>query len=70
MKDFSSQKGAGTRKLFQAKKWVSYCKFTFLWGMAEVQQADYLTSADQAIPFLGEPKLIKLILHLLVWGLA
>ena len=50
MKDFYRQKGAGTRKLYEAKKWVGYCKVTFFWGMAGVYQADYLTSADQAIP--------------------
>ena len=30
MKDFYRQKGAGTRKSYQAKKQVGYCKVTFL----------------------------------------
>ena len=30
MKDFDKQKGAGTRKFYQAKKRVGYCKVTFL----------------------------------------
>ena len=49
MKDFYSQKEAGKKKLHQTKKWVGYCKVTFLQGMAGVCQADYLTSADPAI---------------------
>ena len=50
MKDFYRQKGAGTTKLYKAKKWVGY-KVTFLYkGMTGVYQADYLISADQEIP--------------------
>lgn len=48
MKDIFKQKGAGTRKLFQAKQWVGYCKVIFLQGMAGIYQADYLTSTDHA----------------------
>lgn len=29
---------------------VGYCKVSFLQGMAGVYQANYLTSAEQAIP--------------------
>ena len=53
MKDFQKQKGEGTKKLEQARKWVGYCKVTFFWGwggMAGDYQADFLASADQVIP--------------------
>ena len=50
MKNFYRQKGAKIGTLHQEKKQVSYCKVTFLQGMAGVYEADYLTSADQAIP--------------------
>ena len=52
MKGFYRKKGAGTRKLHEAKKWIGYHKITFLQGTAEVYQADYLTSADEVIPGL------------------
>ena len=32
------------------RKWVGYCKTTFLPGLAGVSQADDLTNADQTIP--------------------
>ena len=48
MKHFHSQKGVGTRMLKQ-KKQIGCCKVIILQGLAEVYQADYLTSADQAI---------------------
>lgn len=34
----------------QCPKQVAYCKVTWVWGVAGVCRADYLTSADQAIP--------------------
>lgn len=49
-------------RLYYTKKWVGYCKVTFLLGMAEVYKADYLISANRAVPdwfkiiFLGEPE--------------
>ena len=60
MKHFHSQKGVGTRMLKQ-KKQIGCCKVIILQGLAEVYQADYLTSADQVIPVRGETK---------SWGLA
>ena len=50
MKDFYRQKGAGTRKLYQAKNWVGCGKVSFLQGRAGVYPADNFTNADQAIP--------------------
>ena len=32
------------------KKWVGYCKITFLPGLAGVSQADDLTNTDQTVP--------------------
>ena len=52
MKDFHRQKGAGTRKLYEAKKQVGCCKVTFFQGKAGDYQADDLTSVDQVILFL------------------
>lgn len=43
------QKGAGAKKLCQGKKHVASCNVTSLQDMAEVYEADYLTSADQVI---------------------
>lgn len=48
MKDFHQQKGAEVRMLYQAKKWVGYCKVIFVQGMSGVYRADYLTTADPA----------------------
>lgn len=50
MKEINRWKGVETRKLYQAKKWVSYCKVTFHQGMAEVYQTDDLSNANQVIP--------------------
>lgn len=50
MKDFYRREGAGIRKLYQAKKWVDYCKVTSVQVKAEVYQVDSLSSADQEIP--------------------
>lgn len=50
MKDFHRETGAGTRKLYEAKKPVSCCQISFLEEMAGVCQADCLTSAEQEIP--------------------
>lgn len=45
------QKGAETRKVYiLGKKQVGHFKVTFLYEMARVYQADYLTKADQMIP--------------------
>lgn len=49
MKDFYRQKGAGTRKLYEAKTWLGYCKVTFLQEMAGVCQADDLANAAAVI---------------------
>jgi len=37
------------KKERKREKLVGYCKVTFLWWLAEVCQANYLASADQAI---------------------
>ena len=44
------QKGAGTRKLYWAKKRIGCCKVPFPVGDGRVYLADYLTNAEQAIP--------------------
>ena len=49
MKEFYRQKGAMTRKLYLAKKWIDYCKIIVLSGILGVYQVDYLPSADQAV---------------------
>ena len=61
MKDFYWQKENGNKKgILCKKKWVGYCKVTFLQGMAGVYQEDYLSTADQVIsdwfkiPFLQQ----------------
>ena len=46
MKEFHMQKGAGPRKLQQAKKVGHYLKVTFFQWVAGVCQTGYLTSAD------------------------
>ena len=72
IKYFHRQKEAGTRKL-QTKRGLVMARWTFLQGMAEVCQLQYITSADQRtpdrfkIPFLGE---LKLSFDLVAWGLA
>ena len=50
MEDFYRQKRAGIRNLYRGKEQVGFCKVTFFGELAEVYQADYLTSADQTIP--------------------
>ena len=50
MEDFYRQKRAGIRNLYCGKEQVGFCKVTFFGELAEVYQADYLTSADQTIP--------------------
>lgn len=59
MEDFYGQKEAEQGSF--RKEWIISDKVTFLWGKAGVDQADYLTRADQIIPygwlkvtFLGE----------------
>lgn len=50
MKEMNRWKGVETRRLYQAKKWVSYSKVTFHQGMEEIYQTDYISSAKQMIP--------------------
>ena len=47
MKDFYKQKEEGTRNEAKKVGWLLQSYFSL---MARVYQADYLTSADQAIP--------------------
>lgn len=49
MKDVYRADGSRNKEATWGKKRVDYCKFTFLQGMPEVYQADYLTNADQMI---------------------
>ena len=64
MKDVYRQKGKGKRKLYWAKKADWLLQSHFLYGLAEVYQADCLTVLIRQflidrfkIPLLGEPKL-------------
>ena len=49
MEDFYRQKEAGQGS-YSSKELIVSGQVTFLWGMAGVYQADYLTSTDQVIP--------------------
>lgn len=49
MEDFYGQKDAEQGSFW--KEWIISSKVTFLWGKASVDQANYLTSADQIIPY-------------------
>lgn len=64
-KDFYKQKWVGTKKLYWAKKWVSYCMVTFLHGVqGSIRQINKLLLTSQflinwfTIPFLGEAKTV------------
>lgn len=50
MKDLQAERSGIKESYNWWKKWVDYCKVTFLQEMGGVYQAYYLTSADQAVP--------------------
>lgn len=49
MKDICRQKRVGQGS-YTSKEWIDCSKVSFLWRMAGMYQADYLTGADQVIP--------------------
>ena len=83
MKDVYRQKGKGKRKLYWAKKADWLLQSHFLYGLAEVYQADCLTVLIRQflidrfkIPFLAEPEYInfwfgdvRLSINSSLWGL-